>query len=78
MNRDRYQLISKFLHLNDNDTYVPRGNDQHDPCHEFRPIGDLVNTTFSAAYNMARDLTIDESNGGVQGKKTFMEKEVNN
>ncbi|KAK3108291.1 hypothetical protein FSP39_004996 [Pinctada imbricata] len=67
MKRDRFQLLMSFLHCNDNEVYVPRGQDGHDPCHKFRPILDLVNGTFPSNYHASRDLTIDESMVGFKG-----------
>ena len=67
MRRDRFQNILTFLHCNDNTTYTPRGQEGHDPCHKFRPILDLVNETFPTAYDVARDVTIDESMVGFKG-----------
>lgn len=40
---------------------MPRGDENYDPSHKFRPILDLLNETFPKAYDSARDLTIDES-----------------
>ncbi|KAK3104018.1 hypothetical protein FSP39_023714 [Pinctada imbricata] len=73
MRRDRFQLISKFLHCNDNTTYIPRGQDGYDPCHKFRPVLDLVNKTFPKAYNLARDLTVDESMVGFKGRNDIVQ-----
>lgn len=61
MTRDRFQILSKFLHCNDNSTQRPRGDENYDPSHTFRPIFDLLNETFPKVYDLARDLTIDES-----------------
>lgn len=61
MTRDRFQILSKFLHCNNNLTQMPRGDENYDPSHKFRPILDLLNETFPKAYDLARDLTIDES-----------------
>jgi len=32
----------------------------YDPSRKFRPIVDLVNHVFPSAYDLARDVTIDE------------------
>lgn len=40
---------------------MPRGDENYDPSHKFRPILELLNETFQKAYDSARDLTIDES-----------------
>ncbi|XP_062609964.1 piggyBac transposable element-derived protein 4-like [Saccostrea cucullata] len=73
MTRDRFQILSKFLHCNDNSMQVPRGNDNYDPSHKFRPILDLLNETFPKAYDLARDLTIDESMVGFKGRNDIVQ-----
>ncbi|XP_061190378.1 piggyBac transposable element-derived protein 4-like [Saccostrea echinata] len=73
MTRDRFQIISKFLHCNDNATYVPRGTPGYDPAHKFRPVLDLINSTFPKAYDLARDLTIDESMVGFKGRNDIVQ-----
>ncbi|XP_048244365.1 uncharacterized protein LOC125376709 [Haliotis rufescens] len=43
MPRNRFQVIMRFLHCNDNSVAVPRGQPDHDPLHKIRPVLDLVN-----------------------------------
>ena len=38
LSRDHFQLISKFLHLSDNSTYVTRGQDGHDRLYKIHPL----------------------------------------
>ncbi|XP_069128864.1 piggyBac transposable element-derived protein 4-like [Argopecten irradians] len=73
MTRNRFQLIMKFLHCNNNNTHIPRGQEGHDPCHKFRPVLDLFNQTFKMRYNAARDLTIDESMVGFKGRHDIVQ-----
>lgn len=73
MTRDRFQILSKFLHCNDNSAQRPRGEENYDPSHKFRPIIDLLNETFPKAYDLARDLTIDESMVGFKGRNDIVQ-----
>lgn len=61
MARDRFLSILKYLHLNDNDGYVPRGQPNHDPLHKLRPFIDLLNQKFKELYTPSANLTIDEA-----------------
>ena len=40
MVRDRFKQIMSFFHLNNNATWIPRGEDGHDPLHKVRPLYD--------------------------------------
>ncbi|KAJ8310378.1 hypothetical protein KUTeg_012243, partial [Tegillarca granosa] len=73
MKRNRFQLILKYLHCNDNSTAVRRGVNGHDPAHKIRPILDLVNQRFKECYNLARDLTVDESIVGFKGRQNIVQ-----
>ena len=68
--RDRFQLILKFVHLNNNETAVPIGQqDHHDPVHKVRPVLDVLNTAFMSVYRRpGRDLTVDEGVVGFKGR----------
>lgn len=71
--RNRFQLLLKYLHCNDNNTAVPRGRLDHDPAHKIRPVLDLVNASFKDAYSLARDITIDESIVGFKGRNRIVQ-----
>lgn len=43
MTRDRFKAILAFFHLNDNTSFIPRGQDGHDPLHKIRPFFDHLN-----------------------------------
>ncbi|CAC5419723.1 unnamed protein product [Mytilus coruscus] len=61
MPRNRFQNILRFLHCNNNEEEVPRGQEGHDHAHKIRPVLDLLNNTFKDNYELARDITVDES-----------------
>ena len=44
MSRDRFKLILKFLHFNDNSTY------DRDRLHKVRPLLDMLRNRFRTAY----------------------------
>ncbi|VDI63937.1 Hypothetical predicted protein [Mytilus galloprovincialis] len=71
--RNRFQNILRFLHCNDNRTAIPRGSPGYDPGHKIRPIFDILNNTFHTKYNLARDLTVDESMVGFKGRHNLVQ-----
>ena len=51
--RDRFRAILSFSHLNDNTTYVPRNNPNHDPLHKLCPLIDhLIHVSFSLSHTL--------------------------
>ena len=60
MSRDRFKLILKFLHFNDNSTYDPNDPDR-DRLHKVRPFLDLIRNRFQRVYKPGKNLSVDES-----------------
>lgn len=58
MKRDRFNLILKLLHFNDNETL-----DMNDVgrLHKVRPLIDMLRERFRQVYNPGRELSVDES-----------------
>ena len=56
MFRDRFKQILSFFHVNNNATWIARGQDGHDPLHKVRPLYDhmvdvsLTTITFSYTH----------------------------
>lgn len=61
MSRNRFELLSSFLHFNDNSTEIQRGQPGYDPLHKVRLLLDMTNPLYLAAYAPERELAIDES-----------------
>jgi hypothetical protein len=61
MSRDRFILILKFFHLNDNSTAIPRGQDGHDKLHKVRPLMEHLQRKFGDVYTPKQDVSIDET-----------------
>ena len=60
MKRDRFKLILKFLHFNDNTTYNPEHSDR-DRLHKVRPFLDILLDRFRNVYSPGKNLSVDES-----------------
>lgn len=71
LGRDRFMSIMKYLHLNDNSTYIPRGEPNHDPLHKVRPMVDLMNDKFKTLYTPSSNLTLDEAMIPFRGRLGF-------
>ncbi|CAI8022082.1 hypothetical protein GBAR_LOCUS12995, partial [Geodia barretti] len=54
LKRDRFSLIMKFLHLNDNSCYIPKGQPGHDRLYKLRPLLDPLIANFQASYTLHR------------------------
>ncbi|KAK3727386.1 hypothetical protein RRG08_038743 [Elysia crispata] len=53
MPRSRFLSVLSFSHLNNNETQVPRGRENHDPLHKIRSFFNHLKQTFqhSTSFN---------------------------
>ena len=70
MSRDRFLLILRFLHVNDNDLLDVSDPDR-DRLHKIRPFLDLLKDNCASVYSPGRDLCIDESLVLFKGRLAF-------
>ena len=73
MSRDRFQLILKFLHLADNSKATPRGTSRYDKLYKLREFLNIIIIKFKTMFSMNRELSIDESIIGYQGRLSFLQ-----
>ncbi|XP_066932795.1 piggyBac transposable element-derived protein 5-like [Clytia hemisphaerica] len=59
MSRNRYQLIAKFIHFNDNSKYDSK-DPKRDRLYKVRPLLDYLVAKFQELYLPSRDISIDE------------------
>lgn len=71
MSRNRFELLSSFIHFNDNSSQIPRGQPGYDPLHKVRPLLDITDPLYLAAYAPKRELAIDESMIKFKGRIFF-------
>ena len=67
----RFQQISRFLHLNDNEREVKAGVTGYDPLYKVRPLLDIIASTFESEYNLNESITIDEAMIPFKGRLSF-------
>lgn len=71
MSRDRFLLLLAFLHLNDNEKYIPRGVEGHEPLFKLGPLYHRILTKFRSVYKPNQALAIDESMVAWRGNLSF-------
>ena len=73
LKRDHFTLIMKFIHLNDNEKYVSRGQPGHDPIFKLRPFLDGLLANFQRLYTPGREISIDEQMISFKGRLSFLQ-----
>lgn len=72
MKRDRFTLILRFVHLNDNRHYK-KGESGHDPLYKLRPFLTPLVANFQSAYILHREISVDETMIGFKGRLGFIQ-----
>ena len=68
---DRFKAILRCLHVNDNTTAVPRGEEGYDRLHKLRPLIERLRNTWRTCYNPPREQSIDEAMVGFKGRNAM-------
>ena len=61
MPRDRFDKLTQYLHINDNEKAAPRGHRDHDKLFKIRPLFEAVNRKFLEEYQPSQNLSVDEA-----------------
>ena len=69
----RFELLLKYLHLNDNMKMAPKGSPSYDKLHKIRPLLDSLIMSFKTHYTPTKCLSIDESIVGFKGRLFFVQ-----
>ena len=73
MSSRRFELILRFLHLNNSETQPRRGDPGFDKLYKIRPLLNLLLPSFKAAYTPTQFLSIDESMIAFKGRLAFIQ-----
>ena len=73
MSSRRFELLLKFLHLNDSKKQPGRGQPGYDKLYKVCPLLEAVVKNFQANYTPSENLSIDESMIGFKGRLTFLQ-----
>lgn len=71
MTRDRFCLLLRFLHFNDNNQAKQRSDPSYDPLFKLRPFYDAVTTAFHTVFTPWRSIAIDEALIKFYGRLSF-------
>ena len=73
LKRDRFSLLLKFIHLNDNSGYIQKGDPGHNPLYKIHPFLDPLLANFQAAYVRGHELSLDEAMIGFKERLGFIQ-----
>lgn len=71
MSRDRFLAILTMLHLNDNESRIPRGQPGYDATHKIKPLLENLRQQFQMVYAPCEEVTIDEAICAFRGRIFF-------
>ncbi|KAM4723160.1 piggyBac transposable element-derived protein 4-like [Rhinophrynus dorsalis] len=60
MSRDRFLLMQRFLHYNDNAAALPQDHPKYDRLYKMRPVIDHLAARFQAVYTPGQNIAVDE------------------
>lgn len=61
MTAKRFEKITQNLHLNNNESILPKTHPDYDKLHKLRPLLDLINDNIGQIYDPSSFVTVDES-----------------
>ena len=73
MSSRRFELILRFLHLNNSMAQPPRGQPGYDKLFKIRPMLNLVITAYKNSYIPYQNISIDESIISFKGRLSFLQ-----
>ena len=73
MSSRRFELILKFLHLNDSRQQPTRGEPGYDKLYKVHPLLNLILENFQSMYTPTQCLSINESMVGFKGRLAFLQ-----
>ena len=68
---DRFKVLQKCLHINDNTKAKPRGDPEYDRLHKIRPLLSAINETCLNQYYPNRELNVDKAMVGFKGRSSL-------
>ena len=68
MARNRFDKLNQYLHLNNNENFVPRGEPNHDKRFKVRPFLDAVVKNLREEHRPKQNLSVDEAMVGFKGQ----------
>jgi len=73
MSSRRFELIFRFLHLNDAQAQPLRGDPDYDKLYKVRPYVDIILENFKSSYQPYQHISVDESMISYKGRLSFVQ-----
>lgn len=71
MSRNHFLQILRYLHVSDDSAIVPAGQPGYDKLHKIKPLLELLFPNFERAYNLHKNISIDECMFPWRGRLSF-------
>ena len=71
MPRNRFEKILQYLHLNNRENMLPRGDPNFDKLFKIRPLLDALSASFREEYRLSKFVSIDEGMVKYKGRATY-------
>lgn len=71
MSRNRFLQILRYLHVSDDSAIVPAGQPGYDKLHKIKPLLQLLFPNFEKAYDLHKNISIDECMIPWRGRLSF-------
>lgn len=68
---DRFKVLIKCLHINDNNKMKPRSDPDYDRLHKLRPLFPKLKMNILREYTPNQDLSVDEAMVGFKGRSSL-------
>ena len=69
----RFELLMRYLHLNDKDKMPPTGSPSHDKIYKIRPLLECITQAFRSVYTPRQNLSIDETIISFKGRLSWIQ-----
>ena len=73
MSGRRFELLMKYIHLNDSEKQPERGSDNYDKRYKIRPFLNQIVASFQSVYIPQQQISIDESIIGFKGRLSWIQ-----
>ncbi len=67
MSGRRFEMLTKYLHLNDNTKMPDRSSPEYDRLYKIRPLLESIVPSFKSVYTPSMNISVDESIIGFKG-----------
>ena len=73
MSGRRFELLMKYLHLNDSQTQPGRDDSNYDKLYKIRPFLNMITNSFKTVFTPYQTISVDESIIGFKGRLSWVQ-----